>query len=376
MKGLRVTQKPDPRGARARWLVPLFALPLLFFLSYACAQNGPLTLAEALESATNRTEVVTARLELADARAHLSRVEGDPMALRPDLVRAQQRVTLAEASYRGAYYAALRELAGAYTNLLEAGQQVALAEGGVALAEQALTIAQIRAERGSATSLDAQDAGVALENARNSLRAAQEGRSLAENRLEGVLGRAVSALEPLPEELVGLPALEAALAASQEHPDLLNVQQGLELAQLNVDLLDPSYTAQAQIDAAQTQLDAAQEGLREAQRGFDLQVRNLYASAQSAAEGYRIGLEALANADERLEGQRQRLESGLIPEIEYKQAELDNRQARLRALQARHAYLDALLELQAGALLGIPGLETPGLDAPQVEENGAPSGGE
>ena len=364
------------KGAGMRQLVPLLLLFFSFSLSHA--QSEPLTLAEALENATNRTEVVTARLELADARAHLSRVEGDPMALRPDLVRARQRVTLAGASYRGAYYAALREIAGAYTSLLEAGQQVALAEGGAALAEQALTIAQIRAERGSATQLDAQDAGVALEDARNALRAAQEGRSLAENRLEGVLGRAVDALKPLPENLTGLPALEAALAASQEHPEFLEVQQGLELAQLNVDLLDPSYSAQAQIDAAQTQLDTAQEGLREAQRGFDLQVRNLYASAQSAAEGYRIGLEALANADERLEGQRQRLESGLIPEIEYKQAELDNRQARLRALQARHAYLDALLELQAGTLLEIPGLEMPGLGAPRVQDvgEGAPSGGE
>ena len=332
---------------------------LVILLSLSHAQTAPLTLQEALRSAVNRTEVVTAGLELADALAALSRTEGDPAALRPDLVGARLRVALAEAEHEAAYYRALGEIAGAYTGLLEAAQQVALAEGSVALAEQALTIAQIRAERGSATPLDVQDAQVGLESARNSLRAVQEGRALAANSLEGILGRTVDAdaLQPLPEgALVALPALEDALSAAQAHPDLLRVAQGLELAQMNVDLLDPSYASRSQIDAARTQLSAAEEGFEEAQRGFALAVRNRYLAAQNAAETYQTRLEGVANADARLGQERQRLDSGLIPEIAYNQAEFDNRRARLEALEARHDYLNALLELQAGTLLEIPGL--------------------
>ena len=353
-------------------------LVLLTLFSFSHAQNETLTLQEALRSAVNRTEVVTAGLELQDALAALSRTEGDPAALRPELVGALQRVALAEAEHEAAYYRALQEITDAYTSLLEAVQQVALAEGSVALAEQALTIAQIRAERGSATPLDVQDAQVDLEDARNSLRAVQEGQGLAESNLEGILGRAVDAdaLEPPPEGgLVTLPALEDALEASQAHPDLLGVEQGLELAQMNVDLLDPSYASRSQIDAAQTQLDTAQEGFREAQRGSGLGVRNLYLAAQNAAETYRTRLEGVANADARLERERQRLEAGLIPEIAYNQAELDNRRAQLGALEARHDYLNALLELQASTLLEVPGLDAWGIEGRSGEGGAQPGAG-
>lgn len=350
--------------------IPFFVLLMLSTPAFA------LTLSEALSSVPARTVVVTAQLELADAEAALARTQSDPLALRPDLVNAQQRVDLARAEYARAYYDSVLEIAGAYGNVLQAREQLALAQQGVSLAEQSLDIARIRLERGSATELDVQDAQVSLEDAQNNLRSAQAGLDLAENNLAGILGREVEAdaLEPIPDTFfVEVPPLDAALAAA--HPNVLEVSQPRELAELNVDLLDPAYSARSQIDTAQTQADTAREFETETLRGFRLQVRNLYTSVENAAEAYRVQQEALANADERLSFQRQRLDSGLIPEVQFRQAELENAQTALQTLNARHAYLNALLELQSGTLLELPGpevlgVEEGGADAP-VEATGA-----
>ena len=96
-------------------------------------------------------------------------------------------------------------------------------------------------------------------------------------------------------------------------------------------------------------------------------MRNLYTGVENAAEAYRVQQEALANADERLSFQRQRLDSGLIPDVQFKQAELENAQTALQTLSARHAYLNALLELQSGTLLELSGPEVLGVD----DEGGA-----
>ena len=49
---------------------------------------------------------------------------------------------------------------------------------------------------------------------------------------------------------------------------MLEVSQRRELAELNVDLLDPAYSARSQIDTAQTQADTAREFETETLRGF------------------------------------------------------------------------------------------------------------
>ena len=326
----------------------LLALPLAHALTFE----------EALQSAPSRPDAVTAKLELLNATNDLIRVQGDPLALRIDVVQAEQAVELNRAELEAAYYGAVLEITQAYTGVLQGREQLELAQKGMAVAQASLDIAQIRLENGSATQLDVQEAQVALNDAEKNLTAAQNGLNVSENNLEGMIGQEVAAgdLEPVPDDyLVALPPLEAALNASADNPQLLQSRQGLDLARIGLDLLDPSYASASQIESSRTQLETTQELVQEAQRGFSLQVRNLYIQAENAQETFQVEQDSLVNARERLAFQQDRLESGLIAEIQLDQAELEFLQTQLAVLQARHGYLTALQQLQEGALLGLEG---------------------
>ncbi|CAA9585443.1 MAG: hypothetical protein AVDCRST_MAG86-3430 [uncultured Truepera sp.] len=343
-------------------MIPTSLRPALFVL--ALLALGPvqfvyaLTLPEALNRVEARSSVVSARTERRDAQANLERALRDPLAVRADTLQAEQRLSLAEASLERARYAALSELTNAYTGVLQVNEQAALAERGLALSERSLEIATIRLENGSATQLDLGDAQASLDEAQNTLRAAREARDLALNNLASILGEEVEAadLEGIPGTFFAeLPPLEAALESAERHPDLLSVEQQAELAALSADVLDPLYAPQTQIDTAESQLASARSAFEETRRGFLLQVRNLYSQAENARETLRLEAASLANARARLQTQRQRLEGGLISQIEFEQAVVATAQARLEAEGARVGYLSALLELQAGSLVPLGG---------------------
>jgi outer membrane protein TolC len=181
--------------------------------------------------------------------------------------------------------------------------------------------------------------------------------ALAKTNLEGLIVLQVSGLEPIPDNLlVALPALEMVLANLDKLPTLLQANQGIELAALGVDLLDPSYASQQQIDNAKVQLEQARTQGGEARRALELQARSLYNTAKTASETLSIRQDALNNALERQAVEKQRLDAGLIADIQFKQTQLATKQAELAALQARHAYLNALLALQAGTMTPLEGL--------------------
>ncbi len=333
----------------------LFALTLLVLPASAYA----LTLSETLARVESRSSVVSARTELADAQTNLTRVTRDPLAVRADTLQAEQRSVLAEASLERTRDAAASELTSAYTGVLGANAQVELARQSRELSRRSLRVATIRLENGSATQLDLSDAQASLNEAENGLRAATEAQTLALGNLVSILGEEVKAsdLEKISEAVIPeLPPLEAALTSAERHPDLLGVKQQAALADLSAEILDPLYAAQAQIDTAESQRESAESALTEAQRSFRLQVRNLYTQAENARASLRLASSALQNAQTRLQTQKQRLDGGLISQIEFGQAQLTTAQADLEAENARSAYLNALLELQTGSLvpLGSP----------------------
>lgn len=342
---------------------PSLALTALALLLSAASTALALGFEETLARADSRPAAITARLDLIAAQNSLIRVEGDPFALKIDRLQAEQAVELSRATFEQAYYQALLDIADAYAGVLEARHRLALAERGMALAEASVRIAEIRRDNGGATALDVEDARIALENARKNTTLAASALRISENNLEGMIGEELVAddLESVPDRfLIEVPSEEATLQAIDEHPDLMGARHGLALADLGVKLLDPSYASEQQIEAAETQLETTRELVQEARRGFDLQARNLVIRARNAVETYEVEKRALAAADERLALQREQLDAGRIAAIQYDQAELDRFQAELAALEARHGVVRALLELQAGTLVALDGLE--GLD--------------
>ena len=319
--------------------------------------DDALPLAAALAAAERRTDVVNARLNAADAESALTRAKADPLGLRLERTQAEQRLALSAAQLRQARYQALADIAAGYTGLLEAQAQFALAEAGRDVSAQTVDITRIRLNNGSATALDVQDAENDLQTAETNLSTAEQGLALARTSLESLIGQEVSAAAPLGDELLtDLPGLDEVLGTLETHPSLLQATQGAEIAAISADILDPSYASRAQIDAAALQREQAEEAAKEAGRGLRLRARSLYNAADSAARSYRATLDTLASAQEREALQAQRLEAGLIADISFRQTQLGTYQAALSTLSAKNAYLNALLELQAGTVSPLEGL--------------------
>jgi len=369
---------PSPRaaaGARARTLTPnaardrdavarvaavLAAAVLgagLLGAAFAQQPTGA-TLDDLLATIDGRVGVVTAELDLDEAERALARTEADPLALRLDLTRARQAVALAEAEALAARFDALAEVAAAWARVRETELQVALAAGARDLAARALDIARLRAERGSATRLDVEEATTDLEDAEKNLAAARDGLALARADLAGLTNHAGPvALDALERERLerALPDDATFEAAIEGLPTLLQIAHGVELAAIGVELLDPSFASRAQIEQAQTQLAQAEAGAGEARRGLELGTRALLNAVVTARETDRIARDALAQAREREAIEARRFEAGLIAEIALEQTRLTTRQAELRAVQAEHGLMLALLDLQAGTLVPLEG---------------------
>lgn len=331
-------------------------LPL--FIALVLPVASALGFDEALQAAPSRPDAVNARLELLAAQNDLLRVQGDPLALKMDQVKAEQAVRLGRATLHKAIADALVDIAGAYTGVLEAREGAKLADEGAALSQTSLRIAGIRRDNGTGTELDVQDAQVSFDKAKQDAAKAHKGLSVALNNLQGMIGVDVEAndLDVIPDTfLVDVPSLETVLAGLPNHPQLLQASQGLALAKLGVDMLDPSYASASQIESARTQVLTTEQLVQEASRGFALQARNLVIQAQSAAEGYAIALADVDNAEQRLAFQQDRFSSGLIAQVVLDQAKLQAGQAQLAALTARDSVFKSLLAVQAGTLAPLAG---------------------
>lgn len=348
---------PTGRGRRTvtRWAGVAGTLAAVLLLNGLAWAQG---LDDFLVRAGESVAVVSAELERSDAQRALARVESDPLALRPEIVQARQRAELAEVEATEALLAAYGEVAASWARVREAELQVALATASRDLAERQLEIAQLRQERGSATVLDVQSAATDLLDAERALQGARDGAFLARADLGGVTGLEVEATESLDRsrfERLRPPDGDELLAMALRVPAVLRLQHAVELADLGASLLDPSFASRRQIDDARLQQEQATAGEREARRGITLRARSLANALVSALEGDRIAQEALANAREREDVERRRLEAGLIAEIAFEGVRLQTLQVELQAVQAEHAVVEAALALQAGILTPLEG---------------------
>jgi outer membrane protein, heavy metal efflux system len=365
-----VTSYPAPRPTPPAGRRPTAAFARLALLALACALASlaaaqdappsppPVTLDDLLATAQGRVGVVTASLELEEARQARTRTEADPLALRLDLTRARQAVELAEAEARQAWLEALAEVAGAWARVRETELQVALAAAARDLASRSVEIARLRFERGSATRLDVEEAVTQLGDAEKNLATARDGLALARSDLAGLTGNVGPlALEPVDRERLErpLPPDEMFVAALDGLPPVLRLAQAIELATIGVELLDPSFASRAQIEAARTQLAQAQAGAGEARRALTLRTRALLNAVATARETDRIGRDAFSQAREREAIEERRFDAGLIAEIALEQTRLTTGQAELRAVQGEHGLMLALLDLQAGTLVALEG---------------------
>jgi len=317
---------------RTLWILILFWLPAL-------AQPLP----EALKKAQEIPAVLNARLEAEAKAKDLARTLEDPLRTPLSELQARQALALAEARLKRALAQAESDIAAAYAQALEAGLQVRLAEKALAVAELALKAAEIRVKGGGATSLDLLEAQNRVLEARKNLEAAKRGENAARASLENLVGPwkpEPVALPPLPEEGLVEQLLE-------EHADLLQLRQSLELLRFQRGLLDESFAARKDIEALEDQIKTLEVSLGNLERSLRVGLKARYDQLAPLLEGAKVAEEAYRAAKERYAAEERRFKAGLVSQLGLRQQELALFQAELALAQARHAYLKAYYGLLA-----------------------------
>jgi len=314
--------------------------------SLALAQN--LTFDTALAKADSQPAVVSAKAVLETAKADLERAKIDPMSTKATLLKAQQSADLAQANLNQALAQARAQIATAYTQVLDAQMGVSVAQKGVEVAQKGVLVAQTQLKKGGGTQqavLDAQNRQQAAEQA---LKVAQDGLELATTNLKSLVGE-YKGIEPVtPTALPKAPGAALVEQIVQASPALVQANQGVEMSQLQVDLLDPLYASVSQINTAKTGVEQAQAARDNTQRAFRIQTQSLYNQVVQAAKNRSIKEDAAKNARSQLETDNTRYKNGLISQVVYLQSDLAAAQAELAAQQARDAYLNAYYTLLAG----------------------------
>jgi outer membrane protein TolC len=317
---------------RTLWILILFWLPAL-------AQPLP----EALKKAQEIPAVLNARLEAEAKAKDLARTLEDPLRTPLSELQARQALALAEARLKRALAQAESDIAAAYAQALEAGLQVRLAEKALAVAELALKAAEVRVKGGGATSLDLLEAQNRVLEARKNLEAAKRGENAARASLENLVGPwkpEPVALPPLPEEGLVEQLLE-------EHADLLQLRQSLELLRFQRGLLDESFAARKDIEALEDQIKTLEVSLGNLERSLRVGLKARYDQLAPLLEGAKAAEEAYRAAKERYAAEERRFKAGLVSQLGLRQQELALFQAELALAQARHAYLKAYYGLLA-----------------------------
>ncbi|AWR87878.1 TolC family protein [Meiothermus taiwanensis] len=334
-------------------------LPMLIF-SAGLAQNS-LTLVQALAQAYSRGPTLqSAQATLQNANLQLAALKADPSTLIVALTQAEQNARLAQVNLEATRLAVMQSVVNAYTNLYEAQQNVALFQAQVALNQRNLEVARARQAAGNATALDVARAQTTLDSSRQSLTNAQSQIPVLAAQLAALLGlsdlgNVTVAPPPNP------PALEANLEALRNGlferlPSVLQAQQAVELAQLNVKLADNDYTPAVQLNTAKTSLENNLRTLQTAQQNAQTSLTNAYQAAQSAYKNIALAQANLANAQKVVEQSQAALRAGTISALQLQTDQVSLRSAEYALVQALGSYWRALAAFSVAAGQDFTGL--------------------
>ncbi|GEM86751.1 TolC family protein [Meiothermus granaticius] len=321
---------------------------ILAWLGGTLALAQTLTLESALAKADLQPAVISAKAVLETAKADLERAKVDPMSTKPVLLRAQQAADLAQANLNQALAQARAQIASAYAQVLDAQMGVSVAQKGVDLAEKGVLVAQTQLKKGGATQQALLDAQNRQQTAEQALRVAQDGLELATTNLKSLVGEYKEIAPVAPSALPKPPDSGLVEQVVQANPGLVQANQAVEAAQLQVDLLDPLYASISQINQAKTAVAQAQAARDSTLRIFRIQAQSLYNQVVQAAKNRAVKEDAAKNAQTQLATDTTRYKNGLISQVAYLQSDLSAAQAELAAQQARDAYLSAYYTLLAG----------------------------
>ncbi|WP_223299649.1 TolC family protein [Meiothermus taiwanensis] len=137
---------------------------------------------------------------------------------------------------------------------------------------------------------------------------------------------------------------------------MLQAQQAVELAQLNVKLADNDYTPAVQLNTAKTSLENNLRTLQTAQQNAQTSLTNAYQAAQSAYKNIALAQANLANAQKVVEQSQAALRAGTISALQLQTDQVSLRSAEYALVQALGSYWRALAAFSVAAGQDFTGL--------------------
>jgi outer membrane protein TolC len=302
--------------------------------------------AELLPAALTRSvSLELGQAEFRQAQAALIRTQGDPLALRADLLAAQARLTQARVNQSAAQYALRLSLAQDLAALASTENDLRVARARAEIADVNFSAVQVRLKAGAANRLDLDKAQTDARNARASVTQLEAALAATRANVQGRAGKLptqVLTVFPRPQ----LPALQSALAS---HPRQVEGNALIEAARQEVAVKSSDLSAPVEVQAARDALLSAQKTAEDTSRelrGELLEAWQVYQTALNTLAS-RTRSQAAAAGDAKV--QDSRFTRGLISRLALLQSRADALQASASLDAARAASETALAQLSVAA---------------------------
>lgn len=342
----------------------VFALAPAASAQEAAPPSEPLTLEAAIRLALEQgpdrkaadLKLELARIQYEQAKANLL-VNPSPVNLRD----AESAWRNAQIEHQASSAGIALQVEEAYYDLIRRLQQVELSEGNLDQVRRQLEAAQVRHEAGALADLDLRQTRQQVAQAQIQLESDRRALATAQRNLNQLLGRPLDApIQPAETELrfeakdVDLgAALESALSKRLE---ILQAQDQVETARINLDLAQNPYTPRLDQARAELQLQQAEQALAQARRKVEMEVRSAYDAVKAAEAQVPLREEAAALAVEQLRIAQLRFEAGTITSLDVTEAQQKAFEAQVSALNALFDYRISLARFfQAAQLAGLEG---------------------
>ena len=349
-----------PAFPRRHTLNTLALLATLSLAAQASAQSSTLTLAQAVTQAVNSgPDATTSRANLQKAQANNAAVLADPTSIITDQTAAQQGLVSAQAGLANTKLTVMQTALTQYLGIYEAEQRAALNAAQVSFYTRSLQITQARLASKVATALDVTKAQNSLSSNQQELADAKAQRPIAAAQLAKTLGLGGAAINVKAPPAPPVPG--NSLATLQDGLDtrlanLVQAQNALASAQLQVKVSDNDYTPARTLQDAQTALSNAQRDLDSARKAALTSLNDAYRAAQNAREQVGIN-QASVNAQQTAVNQAQaRLKAGTAAAIDVQNAQVQLLSAQFALTQAQDNLWKALAALSVAAGRDVTGL--------------------
>lgn len=249
-----------------------------------------------------------------------------------------------------------------YYSLLRAEHLVSISEQALALAERQFEIAVAKETVGMATKLDIMRAENQTASARNSLQSAILSRDLAMVTLNQAIGfdseTILSLRDEFSYEKTGEPDLNASIElALANRVEIAQARSAVEIADMNVKLLDNNFTPRLTYERAKLAAADARVKFAEQQSKIALAVRQAYVALKQAEAKVELAGSKVSEARENLRITQLLFEADMATNVEVLSAQNQYTQSQIDAIQAIYDYniTRSQFKRAIGDTAGLPG---------------------